>query len=438
MADRYEYWNKEMELKNRKELDNIQTKRLKAIVKYCYDKVPFYNKKFKEANITPEDIKTKDDIVKIPITKKQDLRDNYPFNMFAVPMKDIVRIHASSGTTGKPTVVGYTQNDIDVWTELMARTIMAPNITKEDIIQNAYGYGLFTGGLGFHYGAEKIGATVIPISGGNTERQILIMQDFKSTVLTCTPSYSLYIAEYLEKLDIDVDSLNLRVGILGAEPWSEALRSKIEDVLHIDAIDIYGLSELCGPGVSVECPEKAGLHVWEDHFIVETINAETEEVLNEGEQGALVFTTLTKEGIPLLRYLTNDVSILNYEKCNCGRWHVRMRKVLGRADDMLIIRGINVFPSEVEYQLMKVPGVSENYQIIIDREILDKLTVKVEVTPEVFSDKVSEMEKFKNKIEQHLYKSLQVHAEVDLVAPGKIERSIGKAKRVIDLRSENI
>ncbi|MHA1229126.1 MAG: phenylacetate--CoA ligase family protein [Candidatus Helarchaeota archaeon] len=438
MPERYEYWNKEMELKNRKELDEIQNKRLRAIVKYCYEKVPFYHNKFKEINLHPDDIKTKEDLTKIPITKKQDLRDNYPFKMFAVPLKEIVRIHASSGTTGKPTVVGYTHKDIETWTELMARTVMAPNITAEDIIQNAYGYGLFTGGLGFHYGAEKIGATVIPISGGNTERQILIMQDFGSTVLTCTPSYSLYIAEYLKNLDIDVDSLKLRVGIFGAEPWSEALRKKIEDALHIDAIDIYGLSELCGPGVSVECPEKSGLHIWEDHFIAETIDPETEEQLNIGEQGALVFTTLTKEGIPLLRYLTNDISVLNDEKCNCGRWHVRMRKVLGRADDMLIIRGINVFPSEVEYQLMKIPGVSENYQIIVDRDILDKLTIKVEVTPEAFSDKVSEMEDFKKRIEDHLYSNLQIKAEVDLVAPGKIERSIGKAKRVIDLRSKNI
>ncbi|MHA1270438.1 MAG: phenylacetate--CoA ligase family protein [Candidatus Helarchaeota archaeon] len=439
MADRYEYWNKEMELnKNRKDLDEIQNKRLRAIVKYCYEKVPFYNKRFKEINLHPDDIKTKDDITKIPITYKQDLRDNYPFNMFAVPMKDIVRIHASSGTTGKPTVVGYTKKDIETWTELMARTVMAPNITKEDIIQNAYGYGLFTGGLGFHYGAEKIGATVIPISGGNTERQILIMQDFKSTVITCTPSYSLYIAEYLKNLDIDVDSLSLRVGIFGAEPWSETLRTKIEDALHIDAIDIYGLSELCGPGVSVECPEKAGLHIWEDHFIPEIIDPKTHEQLSIGEQGALVFTTLTKEGIPLLRYLTNDISILNTEKCNCGRWHTRMRKVIGRADDMLIVRGINVFPSEVEYQLMKVPGVSENYQIIVDRDILDRLTIKVEVTPEAFSDKVSEMEQFKKQIEKQLDSSLQIHANIELVAPGKIERSIGKAKRVIDLRSKNI
>ncbi|MHA1263612.1 MAG: phenylacetate--CoA ligase family protein [Candidatus Helarchaeota archaeon] len=438
MVDHYEYWNKEMELKTRTELDEIQTKRLRTIVKYCYDNVPFYNKRFKENNLHPDDIKTKDDITKIPITKKQDLRDNYPFGMFAVPLKDIVRIHASSGTTGKPTVVGYTTKDIEIWTELMARTIMAPNITKEDIVQNAYGYGLFTGGLGFHYGAEKIGATVIPISGGNTERQILLMQDFKSTVLTCTPSYSLYIAEFMNHQGIDVDSLSLRVGIFGAEPWSESLRKKIEEALHIDAIDIYGLSELCGPGVSVECPEKAGLHIWEDHFLPEIINADTQEPLGEGEKGALVFTTLTKEGIPLLRYLTNDISVLNYEKCNCNRWHVRMQKVIGRADDMLIVRGINVFPSEIEYQLMQIEGVSENYQIIVDRDILDTLTVKVELTPEAFSDKIADMQALKGKIEKHLQTSLQVHTNVEFVEPGRIERSVGKAKRVIDLRKGKI
>jgi len=433
MARKYEYWNTEMELKSRKELDEIQSRRLHALVKLCYAKVPFYKKSFKEANLHPDDIKTKDDITKIPITKKQDLRDNYPFGMLTVPLTDIVRIHASSGTTGKPTVVGYTQKDIDTWTEVMARTVMAPNITKKDIVQNAYGYGLFTGGLGFHYGAEKIGATVIPISGGNTERQIMIMQDFKSTVLTCTPSYSLFMAEYLKKRDIDVDSLSLRVGMFGAEPWSEALRAKIEDSLHIDAIDIYGLSELCGPGVSVECPEKVGLHIWEDHFLPEIINPETSEALAEGEQGTLLFTTLTKEGIPLLRYLTNDISVLNYEKCNCGRWHGRMKKVIGRSDDMLIVKGINVFPSEVEYQLLKIPEVSENYQIIVDRDIIDTLTVRVELKPGITRNKA-----IQDKIEQQLQYDLQIHVKVEFAEIGTIERSIGKAKRVLDLRKDKM
>jgi phenylacetate-CoA ligase len=438
MTEHYLYWNKEMELKTRKELDELQGKRLRALVKYCYDKVPFYNQTFKKANLRPEDIKTKDDIVKIPITKKQSLRDNYPFGMFAVPLKDIIRIHASSGTTGKPTVVGYTANDLAMWTELMARVLTAPGIKKGDIVQNAYGYGLFTGGLGFHYGAEKIGATVIPISGGNTDRQILLMQDFQTTVLTCTPSYSLYIAEFMKQMNVKLDSLKLRIGMFGAEPWSEALRTKIEDALHIKAVDIYGLSEICGPGVSVECPEQAGLHIWEDHFIPELINPETKEPVGEGEPGSLIFTTLTKEGIPLLRYLTNDISILNYEKCNCGRWHVRMKKVIGRSDDMLIVRGVNVFPSEVEYQLMKIEGVSENYQIILDRDVLDTLTIKVELTPEAFSDKIGNIEAFKSKIERHLENTLQVHTNVEFVEPGRIERSVGKAKRVIDLRKGKI
>jgi phenylacetate-CoA ligase len=438
MTEQYDYWNKDIELKTRAELDKLQDKRLRALVKYCYEKVPFYNAQFKEANLDPDDIKTKEDIVKIPITKKQNLRDNYPFGMFAVPLREIIRIHASSGTTGKPTVVGYTVNDIAMWTEIMARTLTAPGIKKGDIVQNAYGYGLFTGGLGFHYGAEKIGAAVIPISGGNTDRQILIMQDFETTVLTCTPSYSLYIAEFMKQMNVDVDKLSLRIGMFGAEPWSESLRTKIQDALHIEAIDIYGLSEICGPGISVECPEKAGLHIWEDNFLPELINPETLEPVSEGEPGALVFTTLTKEGIPLLRYLTNDISTLNSEKCNCGRSHVRMKKVIGRADDMLIIRGINVFPSEVEYELMKIEGVSENYQIIVDRDILDTLTVKVELTPDAFSDKIADMENFKEKIERHLESTLQVHTNVEFVEPGRIERSVGKAKRVVDLRKDKI
>jgi phenylacetate-CoA ligase len=438
MTEQYDYWNKDMELKTRAELDKLQDKRLRAIVKYCYEKVPFYNSQFKAANLEPDDIKTKEDIVKIPITKKQSLRDNYPFGMFAVPLREIIRIHASSGTTGKPTVVGYTANDIAMWTEIMARTLTAPGIKKGDILQNAYGYGLFTGGLGFHYGAEKIGATVIPISGGNTDRQILLMQDFETTVLTCTPSYSLYIAEFMKQMNMDVDKLSLRIGMFGAEPWSESLRTKIEDALHIKAVDIYGLSEICGPGVSVECPEQAGLHIWEDIFLPELVNPETLEPVGEGESGALVFTTLTKEGIPLLRYLTNDISTLNFEKCNCGRSHVRMRKVIGRADDMLIIRGINVFPSEVEYELMKIEGVSENYQIIVDRDILDTLTVKVELTPAAFSDKIADMQAFKAKIERHLESTLQIHTTIEFVEPGRIERSVGKAKRVVDLRAGKI
>ncbi|MHA1786548.1 MAG: phenylacetate--CoA ligase family protein [Candidatus Helarchaeota archaeon] len=431
-------WNKQIELMSRTEIEKLQGKKLQALARYCYENMEFYNKKFKEMGIKPDDIKTVEDVVKLPLTYKTDLRNNYPFKMNAVPMDKIVRIHASSGTTGKPTVVVYTQKDIEDWTEIMARTVMAPGITNKDIIQNAYGYGLFTGGLGFHYGAEKIGASVIPISGGNTERQLMLMQDFGSTVLTATPSYSLYIAEYAKKMDIDISKLSLKKGIFGAEPWSENLRKTIEDTLQIDAYDIYGLSEIYGPGVSVECEEKANLHVWEDFFIVETLDKKTLEPLNPGEEGILAFTTLNKEGLPLLRYITNDVSIIDQEKCNCGRSHARMKKVTGRADDMLIVRGINVFPSQIEHTLMQVPGVSGNYQIIIDRDIIDSLQVKVELTPKTFSDKMSQLTKFKDEIETRLYNILQVKAKVELVTPGTLPRSEGKAKRVIDLRTKNV
>lgn len=432
------FWNKEMELLSRSEIIKLQGKKLRALAKYCYDNMKFYNKKFKEMGIKPDDIKATEDVTKLPLTYKNDLRDNYPFKMSAVSMDKIIRIHASSGTTGKPTVVVYTKKDIEDWTEIMARTVMAPGVTNKDIIQNAYGYGLFTGGLGFHYGAEKVGAAVIPISGGNTERQIMLLQDFGSTVLTSTPSYALFIAEYAKKMDIDMTKLALKKGIFGAEPWSNNLRKQIEEALNIDAYDIYGLSEIYGPGVSVECEEKANLHIWEDMFITEILDKETLEPLSPGEEGVLAFTTLNKEGLPLLRYITNDISSIDQEKCNCGRSHARMSKVTGRADDMLIIRGINVFPSQIEHTLMQVPGVSGNYQIIVDRDILDSLAVKVELTPDVFSDKMSELEIFKESIETKLYDTLQIKADIDLVNPGSLPRSEGKAKRVIDLRSKNI
>ncbi|WXG42478.1 MAG: phenylacetate--CoA ligase [Candidatus Freyarchaeum deiterrae] len=433
------YWNKDVELSSREEIKEVQSKRLRNMVKYCYDNVPFYNQKFKKAGIKPGDIKSVGDIAKIPLTLKTDLRDNYPFKMFAKPLEEIVRLHASSGTSGSPTVVGYTRNDIETWTEMMARTITCAGGHKGDVLQNAYGYGLFTGGLGFHYGGERIGAAVIPISGGNTALQIKLMKDFGSTILTCTPSYSLYIAEYAkqEKVDFSKD-IKLRIGIFGAEPSSETLRDKIEEALNIDAFDIYGLSEIYGPGVSVECPEKNGLHIWEDLVIPEIIDNDTKEPVSPGEKGVLTFTTLTKEGIPLLRYISNDITSLDYEKCNCGREMARMSKVTGRADDMLIIRGVNVYPSQVEHILMGIPGVSENYQILVDRDILDILTVRIEVTPEVFSDEVKDLENFQRKVENELFETLRVKANIELVAPGKIPRSMGKAKRVIDLRKENV
>jgi phenylacetate-CoA ligase len=432
------FWNKSAETMPTNELKELQGKKLGVLAKFVYENVEFYKKKFDEIGLKPDDIKSAEDITKLPLTYKDDLRDHYPFKMLAVPMDDIIRVHASSGTTGKPTVVSYTRKDIDDWTELMARTVMAPGITHKDIIQNAYGYGLFTGGLGFHYGAEKVGATVIPISGGNTDRQLMIMQDFESTVLTCTPSYALFIAEYAKKEGIDVSKLALKKAICGAEPWTDDLRKTIEKNMQIDAYDIYGLSEIYGPGVSVECEEKDGMHIWEDFFIVETLDKETLEPVGPGEEGVLAFTTLEKEGLPLIRYITNDVTILSAEKCNCGRTHVRMKKVTGRRDDMLIVRGINVFPSQIEHALMQIPGVSGHYQIIVDRDILDSLEVKVELTPDTFSDKMSELEKFSNDIETKIFNILQVRAKVELVTPGTIPRSMGKSQRVIDKRTKNI
>lgn len=436
---KYLYWNKDVELFSREELERIQSKRLRSMVKYCCDNVRLYNERFKNAGLNPEDIKSVKDVTKIPFTFKDDLRENYPFKMFAKPLEEIVRLHASSGTSGSPTVVGYTRNDIETWTELMARTITCPGGHKGDILQNAYGYGLFTGGLGFHYGGERIGAAVIPISGGNTSLQIKLMRDFGSTILTCTPSYSLYIAEYAKQEGVDIEKeIKLRLGIFGAEPSSETLRNKIENSLNIDAFDIYGLSEIYGPGVSVECPEKNGLHIWEDQILPEVIDKETREPVSPGEKGILLFTPLTKEGVPLLRYITNDIASLNYEKCNCSREMVRMSKVTGRADDMLIVRGVNVYPSQIEHVLMGIPGVGENYQIVVDRDILDTLTVRVEVTQEKFSDRIKDLENFQRMIEERLFEALRVKVKIELVAPGEIPRSMGKAKRVIDLRKENI
>ncbi len=432
------YWNKSAETMPRDELKKLQEKKLRALAKYVYDKVPMYNKEFKEMKLKPDDIKSLSDIVKLPLTKKTDLRDNYPFDLNAVPMDQIIRIHASSGTTGKPTVVSYTRKDIDDWTEMMARTITAPGVTNKDIIQNAYGYGLFTGGLGFHFGAEKVGAAVIPISGGNTERQLMIMQDFGSTVLTSTPSYALYIAEYIKQQKIDRSKLKLKKGIFGAEPWTNNLRKSIEDSLKIDAYDIYGLSEIYGPGVSVECEEKNGMHIWEDFFVVETLDKKTLEPIELGEEGVIVFTTLDKTGMPLIRYVTNDITIINTDKCPCGRTHMRMNKVTGRADDMLIIRGVNVFPSQIEHILMTIPGVSGHYQIIVDRDIIDSLTVQLELTPQTFSDQMKDLEKLKKSIEEKLFSNLQVKADVELKSPGTLPRFEGKAKHVTDKRSKNV
>ncbi len=430
-------YNDEYETMPREALEAIQLRRLQQTVERVYNTVPFYRKKFDEAGVRPEDIKSLDDLKRLPFTTKQDLRDNYPFGLFAVPMSQIVRIHASSGTTGKPTVVGYTRRDIKTWSELMARALAAAGVSQNDIIHNAYGYGLFTGGLGVHYGAETLGASVIPVSGGNTKRQITIMKDFRPTVLTCTPSYSLHLWEVAQEMGVDFKrDLAIRVGIFGAEPWSERMRQEIEDKLGIDAIDIYGLSEVLGPGVAVECIEaKDGLHIFEDHFIPEIIDPETGEVLPYGETGELVLTTITKEGIPLIRYRTRDISALYKEPCKCGRTMVRMARVTGRTDDMLIVRGVNVFPSQIESVLMQHEEVAPHYVIIVDRQkALDVLEVQVEVTERLFSDEVRKLQELERRIEKDIKETLGISCKVKLVEPKTIERSMGKAKRVIDKR----
>ncbi len=429
-------WDKEFETLPREELETLQSERLKEVVQRVYDKVPYYRGQMDKAKVKPDDIRGIQDLHKLPFTTKEDLRLNYPFGMFTVPLEDIVRVHASSGTTGKPTVVGYTRKDIDTWAELMARALASAGTHKNDMVHNAYGYGLFTGGLGAHYGAEKLGATVIPISGGNTKRQIMIMQDFGSTVLLCTPSYALNLAEVISEMDIDPSSLKLKVGIFGAEPWSENMKQEIEKKLSLDAIDIYGLSEVIGPGVSCECIEgKQGLHIYEDHFLAEIINPETGEALPHGEMGELVFTTVTKEAFPIIRYRTKDLTKLMTEPCACGRTFNRMQRITGRTDDMLIIRGVNIFPSQVEHILMSIDEVEPHYQIIVDRRgALDVMDVQVEVRETTFSDKIKELEKIKTRIEKEIKDYLGVSCSVKLVEPKTIQRSEGKAKRVIDQR----
>lgn len=429
-------YNEEFETLPRPALEALQLKRLKNTLARVYANVPFYKGSFDKAGITPDDVKDLEDLRKLPFTYKQDMRDSYPYGLFAAPMDDIVRIHASSGTTGKPTVVGYTRKDIDIWSELMARTFVTAGAHKGDIIHNAYGYGLFTGGLGAHYGAERLGASVIPISGGNTKRQIMIMQDFGSTVLTCTPSYALFMAEEARAEGVDIRDLKLRVGIFGAEPWSEAMRGEIEEKLDLTALDIYGLSEIMGPGVAQECFEgKHGLHIWEDHFIPEIINPDTGEVLPAGEKGELVITTITKEGIPLIRYRTRDITSISYEPCVCGRTHARLARMSGRSDDMLIIRGVNVFPSQIETILVGIEGVEPHYLLIVGRtDNLDNLEVQVEVDERLFSDEIKVLQALARRIEKEIKDMLGVTCKVKLVEPKTIQRSEGKAKRVIDNR----
>ncbi len=430
-------WNDEYETLPREAMEALQLKRLRALVDRVCSTVPFYKRKLGEMGYKPGDLRTLDDLSRLPFTTKDDLRDNYPFGLFAVPMERVVRIHASSGTTGKPTVVGYTRRDVDTWAELMARTLSSGGTTRGDIVHNAYGYGLFTGGLGAHYGAEKIGAAVIPMSGGNTKRQILIMKDFGSTVLCSTPSYALNMAEVMAEEGISPADLKLKCGLFGAEPWSEGMRREIERKLGIDALDIYGLSEVIGPGVASECLEmKQGLHVFEDHFIPEIINPETGQVLPYGELGELVFTTLTKEAFPVLRYRTRDISRLIPTPCVCGRTLLRMERISGRTDDMLIIRGVNVFPSQIESVIMDIEGVEPHYQMIVTREgTLDVLEVQVEINESVFTDAIKGLEKLAKRVEHDIKDLLGVSCKVRLVEPKTIQRSEGKAKRVIDKRT---
>lgn len=432
-------WNDDFETLPREAIESLQLKRLKQTLEKVYATVPFYRDSFDKVGVKPADLKSLADLKKFPFTLKQDMRDNYPYGLFAVPLAQIVRIHASSGTTGKPTVVGYSRRDIDNWSELMARSFTAAGANHGDVIHNAYGYGLFTGGLGAHYGAEKVGASVIPMSGGNTKKQLMIMQDFGSTVLTCTPSYSLYLAEAAAEEGIDIRKLKLRVGILGAEPWSEKMRQEIEAKLNIKAIDIYGLSEIMGPGVGIECIEaQSGLHIWEDHFIPEIIDPDSGAILPDGEKGELVITTITKEGIPLIRYRTRDITRLTKEPCICGRTHARIERLSGRSDDMLIIRGVNVFPSQIESVLFTIDGVEPHYQLIVEREgNLDTLEVQVEVNEQTFSDEIKELQGLTNKIKKDIKDLLGVTCKVRLVEPKTIARSEGKAKRVIDNRLKN-
>jgi len=416
-------------------LERLQLERLRATLARVYQRVPCYQEKFRQAGMTPDDIRSLGDLARLPFTTKEDLRVNYPYGMFAVPMRDVVRIHSSSGTTGKPTVVGYSRHDLDTWAELVARFMTAAGVSADDIVHIAFGYGLFTGAFGLHYGAEKVGATVIPISGGNTDRQIMIMQDYRSTVLVCTPSYALTIADRIDRQGHSRQALGLRVGLFGAEPWSEEMRREIEQRLGIIATDNYGLSEVMGPGVAGECLERRGMHIFEDHFIAEIIDPETGAVLPPGAVGELVLTTLTKEAIPVVRYRTRDITRLHYERCSCGRTLARMEKTRGRSDDMLIIKGVNVFPTQIEEVLFQVEGCEPHYQLVVDRvDNVDTLEVLVEVNETIFFDEMKKQRAFIDLVEKRLASTLNVAARVRLVEPASMPRHEGKAQRVIDKR----
>ncbi len=428
-------WNREYECMNRNNLQELQLKRLKEVTRYVYERLPFYKRKFEENGIHPDDIRVLEDLRRFPFTRKAELREGYPFGLFTSPLEEIVEFHISSGTTGKPVVNGYTRKDIGIWAEVMARALTCAGTTSEDVVHNAYGYGLFTGGLGVHYGAQLIGAKTIPISGGQTRRQIMMMEDFKSTVLTCTPSYALHLAEVAEEVGVNPRGLSLRVGVLGAETWSENMRKEIESRLGIDALDIYGLTEIIGPGVAQECQIKGGMHIFEDHFLPEIINPKTGKVVEEGEEGELVLTTLTREGTSLVRYRTGDITHINYQPCECGRTLARISKIKGRADDMLIIRGVNLFPSQIENVLIQIDEAEPHYQLILERKKgLDELTVELEASPHIFFDEVRKIEEIEAKIEKEIEDALGLRVGVRLVESRTIQRSMGKAKRIIDKR----
>jgi phenylacetate-CoA ligase len=418
------------------EKEELQLRKLQEVVKRAYENVNYYKKRFNEVNVHPDDVNTLDDLKKLPFTTKADLRDAYPFGMFAVPKEEIVEVHTTSGTTGKPTVSGYTLKDLDIWGEVMARALSMAGAGKKDLIQNCYGYGLFTGGLGVHYGAQKIGATVIPISAGNTQRQIQIMQDFSSTILTCTPSYALYLAEVLQNQGVEPEKISLKAGVFGAEMWTEEMREEIENRFNLSALNVYGLTEIIGPGVAQECAEKSGLHIFDDHFYPEIIDIENLKPLPPGEKGELVLTTLTREGMPIIRFRTRDITTLRPAKCECGRTHVKMDRITGRSDDMLKIRGVIVFPSQIERALLNIKGLEPHYQIIVTRpHHLDELEVQVEASKHLFSDEVKHVEEVKKNLEDHIHDEIGLRVNVTLVEPQSLPRSDGKAVRVIDRRN---
>ena len=428
------YWQPKLELMDRAELEDLQLRRLKSTAELVYKNVPFYHNKLKEAGISPQDISSLKDLARLPTTRKANLRENYPFGLFAVPREEVVRVHASSGTTGKPTVVGYTAQDIVTWSDLMARDFVMVGVQKGDIFQNAVNYGFFTGGLGVHYGIERMGAMAVPSGVGNTERQLEIMQDFGVTVLHCTPSYALYLAETAIAKGV-VDKLKLRIGCFGAEPWSDEARRELEEALHIKAYDSYGLSEMMGPGVAFECQEQNGLHIWEDHFLVEILD-ENEEPCAPGEPGELVITSLTKEAMPLLRYHTGDVTYFLEEECSCGRTSRKLHRFLGRADDMLIVRGINVFPSQIEDVLVSIPEIGNYFQVIVDRPKhgLDEISIQVEMKDEAFTGELADLSRIQRKVEEKLKSVLNVRSKIELVEKGTIPRTAGKSRKVVDLR----